>query len=141
MKKALLGVFVIGLLLAADEKKADDPKDKLKGTWTVVSMEIDGKKAPEADVKGQTLTFEGDKCLHKGKDKTEKAGCKIDATKKPAEMDITPEDGPDKGKVMKMIFQLDGDNLKIAGTEPGKDRPKSFDDKGIMVIVLKREKK
>ena len=66
MRKALLGLLVIGLLIAADEKpKADDAKEKLKGTWTVVSMERDGQKAPEDQIKGQSLTFEGDKVTFK----------------------------------------------------------------------------
>ncbi len=141
MKKALLGVALIGLLVAADEKK-DDVKDKLKGTWDIVSMEIEGKKAPEEFVKGQTLTFEGDKLIHEEKGKKEPATFKIDAAQKPAHLDMSPTEGPEKGKTVKMIFEITGDTLKIAGGKgPESPRPKGFDDKGIMIITLKRAKK
>jgi uncharacterized protein (TIGR03067 family) len=142
MRKSLLGVFVIGLLLAADEKKPEDLKDKLKGVWNVVSMEADGKKAPDEEFKGDTLTFEGDKATHEHKGKKEPATFKLDATKKPAQLDIMPTDGPEKGMTIKMILQLDGDTLKIAaGNGPTAERPKSFDDKNIMIITVKRAKK
>jgi uncharacterized protein (TIGR03067 family) len=140
MKKALLGVAVVGLLVAADDKK-DDIKDKLKGTWEVVSMEVGGKKAPDEAFKGQTLTFEADKVISKGKDKPDPATYTIDATKKPAELDIVPTEGPQKGKTVKMIFQLDGDTLKIAGKMEPTERPKGFDDKDVVVMTLKRQKK
>jgi uncharacterized protein (TIGR03067 family) len=146
MKKALLsmlGVLAIGLLVAADDKKADDVKDKLKGTWDVVSMEVvGGPKLPDEAVKGQTLTFEGDKMTHEEKGKKEPATFKIvDATKKPLELDMTPTEGPDKGKAVKMILELKDDMLKIAGKRPGEDRPKGFDEKDTLVITLKRAKK
>jgi uncharacterized protein (TIGR03067 family) len=141
MKKALLGVLVLGLAIAADEKKPDDVKDKLKGTWTIVAMEVGGMKAPEEFLKGQTITFEGDKMTHKEKDKIEPATYKIDASKKPGHLDMTLLEGADKGKTVKMIFQLDGDTLKIAGKMKPEDRPAGFDDKDIMIITMKREKK
>ena len=140
MKKALLGVVVVGLVLAADDKK-DDVKEKLKGTWTVVSIEAAGKKVPEEFVKGQTITFDADKMTHKEKDKTEPATYKIDAGQKPAHLDMTPTEGPDKGQTVKMIFQLDGDTLKIAGKMEPTERPKGFDDKDVVVMTLKRQKK
>jgi uncharacterized protein (TIGR03067 family) len=148
MRKALLGVLVIGLLIAADDKskgddksKADDPKDKLKGTWTIVSMERDGQKAPEDQVKGQTLTFEGDKMTIKRDNDTKMATYKIDASQKPAHLDVTPSDGPEKDKTLKMIYQIDGDTLKVGGdkNENG-ERPKTFETAG-MIVTMKREKK
>ncbi len=141
MKKALLGVLVVGLFVAADDKKADDIKDKLKGTWDIVSMEVGGKKATDTNVKGQTLTFEGDKVTHEEKGKKEPATFKIDATKKPMELDLVPTEGPEKGKTMKMIIELKDDTLRIAGKMKPEERQTGFDDKDIMVITLKKAKK
>jgi uncharacterized protein (TIGR03067 family) len=140
MRKCVLGVLAVGLLVAADDKK-DDVKEKLKGTWAIVAMEVGGKKAPEELIKGQTITFDADKMTHKEKDRTEPATYKIDATQKPGHLDMTPTEGPDKGKTVKMIFQLDGDTLKIAGKMKPEERPAGFDDKDAMIITLKREKK
>jgi uncharacterized protein (TIGR03067 family) len=141
MKKALVFVFVLaaGLVVAAEDKKADDVTAKLKGKWMVTGMEMDGKKAPEDDFKGHYVTFDdkGNSTYFNGKE-THKGTFKVDTSKKPAELDITPTDGPEKDKPMKMIFQLDGDNLKIAH---GKDkRPTAFDGKEGGVLTLKRAK-
>jgi uncharacterized protein (TIGR03067 family) len=141
MKKAMLGVFAIGLLIAADDKKPDDIKDKLKGTWDVVSMEVGGKKAPDDAVKGQTLTFDGDKVTHEQKGKKEPATFKIDASKKPIQLDLVPTEGPEKDMTMKMIVELKDDTLRIAGKMKPDERPAGFDDKDIMIITLKRAKK
>jgi uncharacterized protein (TIGR03067 family) len=146
MKKCVLGVLVIGLLIAADDKKddakKDDAKDKLKGTWTMVSLERSGQKVSEDEWKGNSLTFEGDNVSYKTKADTKKGTFRYDDSQKPAALDITPTEGPDKGKTMKMIVMMDGDNLKIAGGNgPDAPRPKGFDDKGIVVITLTREKK
>jgi uncharacterized protein (TIGR03067 family) len=139
VKNSLLGVLVVGLAVAADDKP-DDVKDKLKGTWAVVSIEFGGMKVPAEVVKGQSITFEGDKMTQRDKDKVEPATYKIDASKMPAELDQTVTEGSGKGKTVQLIFQLDGDTLKIAGKmKPG--RPKGFDDKDVMVMTLKREKK
>jgi hypothetical protein len=40
-----------------------------------------------------------------------------------------------------MIFQIDGDTLKLAADKDAKNRPKGFDDQGIGVMTYKREKK
>jgi uncharacterized protein (TIGR03067 family) len=142
MKKCVLGALMVGLLIAADDKKddekKDDAKDKLKGTWSVVTMEASGTKASADEVKGWLLVFDGDKVTFKGKE-TKTGTCKVDASQKPAHLDITPSDPRDRP--MKLIYQLDGDELKIAGSDPnGGDRPKGFDDKKIRVLTLKREK-
>jgi uncharacterized protein (TIGR03067 family) len=140
MKKCVLGVLVIGLLVAADDKK-DDLKDKLKGTWTVISMEEGGKKAPDDAIKGMTLTFDGDKVTYKHGNDTKMATFKLDATQKPGHFDIMPSDGPEKGKTLKMIFMLDGDTLIIAGAKNDDGpRPKTFEE-AHGKMTLKREKK
>ena len=144
MKKYVLGVLAIGLLIAADDKKddekKDDAKDKLKGTWTFVAMEEGGQKAAADRIKDWSLTFEDDKVMFKRGTGTKMGTYKMDASQKPASLDITPSDPVDKP--MKMICMFDGDDLKIAGPlQEGGERPKGFDDKNIRVITLKREKK
>jgi len=69
MKKCVLGALMVGLLIAADDKKddekKDDAKDKLKGTWTFVAMEEGGQKAAADRIKDWSLTFEDDKVMFK----------------------------------------------------------------------------
>jgi uncharacterized protein (TIGR03067 family) len=137
MKKALLGVLLLGLLVAADEKKPDDPKTNIKGTWKFESVTDNGTKLDADQIKDWSLTFEGEKLTFKQGNDTKGGKFKVDATQKPPHLDVTPDDGKDK--TMKAIYTIDGDTIKIA-VNPEGDRPKSFDDAAI-VIVAKREKK
>jgi uncharacterized protein (TIGR03067 family) len=65
---------------------------------------------------------------------------KIDATRRPAHIDITLTNGPEKDAVMKIIGQLDGDTLKLASGLNSAEQPKSFDE-GFVIMTLKRVKK
>src|SRR5262249_10157218 len=113
MKRYVLAVLTVGLLVAGDKTKDEDDKKekgKLKGSWKVVAMEFAGMKVPEEEVKkdNTVLVFEADKITRKGKDKTEDATYVIDPSQKLKEIDITPTDGPEKGKTMKCVYMLDG---------------------------------
>ena len=73
------------------------------------------------------MTFAGDKItVVMSKDRTKTGTFKLDAAKKPREITITPSDGD---KPLQGIYELDGDNLKLALSEPGGDRPKEFASK------------
>jgi uncharacterized protein (TIGR03067 family) len=58
-------------------------------------------------------------------------------------MDITFEEGPHKGEVMKAIYEVKGDELRICHGEAGQDRPRAFTSKaaGETLVVWKRVKK
>jgi uncharacterized protein (TIGR03067 family) len=145
---AVVLVFV-GLLSAAEGKKpADAGKkdlDNLKGSWSATAMEVGGQKAAEADVKNSKIIFDGEKVTLVEGDKKKPATFKLDASKKPATMDITPTEGPEKGKVTKAIYMLDGDTLKIAmALDEKSQRPTAFStkkDTPVCLMVFKRDKK
>jgi uncharacterized protein (TIGR03067 family) len=142
----LLTVMVVTLLVAADAPKGDDPakKDKLEGSWAATAMERGGQPAPPELVKGLKLTFKGDKVTLLMEGENKEATYKADSTKKPATLDITPTDGPEKGKTMKGIFVIEGDTLKIAMPEGEGERPTEFVTKSgssTTLVTLKRETK
>jgi uncharacterized protein (TIGR03067 family) len=145
MRKSLLvlSVLLVGLSVAAEEKpKAKDVKDKLKGTWNVVSIEEGGKLLPEDEIQVDAMIFTGDAVSYLRKNETTGGTYKIDASQKPAQIDLVRTEGPDKGVVQKAIFQIDGDTLKIArNRKNGEVRPKSFDDKDLSITTFKRAKK
>ena len=135
MKKCLLGLLVVGLLTAADDKKPADDKAKLQGTWAVVAMEIEGRKVPHEQVK--SFTFDGDKFTAQRKDGSGTGTFKLDATQKPPHIDLVSDDG----KVMhRMLYRLDGDMLKLNGDKKREVRPKSYEAAAV-IITLEREKK
>src|SRR5262245_54750021 len=105
MRRYALLVVAAGLLIAADTATDDvkKEKDKLKGTWNVVSLETGGEKGPEEFTKGATLTFEDEKATFKAGGENHLGTYKIDPGKKQKTIDIIPSDGPDKDKAMQGI--------------------------------------
>jgi len=67
----------------------------------------------------------------------------IDATKSPKEMDIRPEIGPGAGKVVKAIYEFNGDKLRVCyALQDGTERPKEFKtapDSGQLLISYGRK--
>jgi uncharacterized protein (TIGR03067 family) len=130
--------LAIGGAAVADEKALKE----LEGTYKVVSAEKDGKAPPDFEafkkkasiiIAGDTITFD------LGKDEVAKSGkLKADASKKPAEIDITPSEGPEKGKTFPGIYKLEKGTLTLVWKEAG-DRPTAFSSgNGAAVLVLKR---
>jgi uncharacterized protein (TIGR03067 family) len=139
MKSLLIAVgmmLVPALILAADEptKKEKGDKEAVKaemakfvGTWQLVSAETDGKKLAQEQAKqirvviavGKHTVYFGDKPIAEG------VPFRIDPTKNPKEVDDTLKDG----KVIRGIYELDGDTLKSCVAPVDKERPTEFTGK------------
>ena len=140
-------VLVLAIIwIAASEAAAQEPpkkeQDLIQGTWLVVRAVHDGHPYPADKTKSCKLTIGGDKLTVHG-DKGMESILKLDAVKNPKVIDITPSDGPDKGKVLQGIYETNGDELRICFSKPGRERPTEFASKensGIVLVELKREK-
>lgn len=131
----------------ADDKKGSD----IDGEYTPVAAVKGGKEAPAEElkvfqgitIKDGTLTF---KIKAGDKEDAKTAKMKIDPAKKPAEIDLSPTDGPEKGKTVPGIYALDKDELKLAFMEGPVEtltRPKDFTstaDNKVFVLTLKKKK-
>src|SRR5438552_18023971 len=110
---AMIGCALAAVLLvmSGDEAIRKD-KAALQGTWKVFASEQDGAKVPAADIKDLHLIFKADviRVREGGKEET-KFTFLIDPTKKPKEIDLTIQFGPNKGKIDRAIYQIDGDML------------------------------
>jgi uncharacterized protein (TIGR03067 family) len=114
--------------------------EKLAGTWDLVSFEIDGQKELVKDgrlvIQGDTMkTYVGGKLVSE-------ATFSVDSTKKPKRIDWQSIK-PRAGIKSIGIYELDGDGLKLCGTE-GKERPTAFTptkENGWGLSVFKRAKK
>ncbi len=99
----------------------------IEGTWTCLTCENDGRLVPEEiRVKlqleltdtiyrtkaGAQLLFEGEYQLRE----------KV----QPKEMDILATSGPFQGQSALGIYEITGDELKLAYVMPGKPRPRTF---------------
>ena len=96
---------------------------KLDGEWEAIACEEDGKKLSEAQIKGIKLIFNGDKCSARYAYKLQ-----IDPTKKT--LDFTAVDGPLAGKIIRAIYTLEGDTLRICEAAPDMARPTEFSTTG-----------
>jgi uncharacterized protein (TIGR03067 family) len=147
MKYGLMLVLSAGFLVAADAPKETVKKEteKLKGTWQVQSLLKDGEVPSDAKALERFIITDDKVSVGtaKGSDTIDYFSFTIDPTLKPAAMYVKLFNGPEKGEVIKAIYLLEGDTLRICAALPGKDRPTKFSgDKGTgaSLIVLKREK-
>jgi uncharacterized protein (TIGR03067 family) len=143
MKLRAFLVLAVAFLVAADAPKEDvkKEKEKLKGAWKVVSLEVEGKEQKKEEV---TFTFADDNLTIAFKDDKKTANYKLEPTTKPTSIDMVPDDGPEKGKTLKGIYVVDGEMLKLCfAKQPDNARPSEFATKkesGSVLIVLKKEK-
>jgi uncharacterized protein (TIGR03067 family) len=147
---AMLGGLLLTLaaFAAADDKK-DEKKaaaTPLEGSWKVVEASVDGKAEPKEKLPNMVFTFEGSKLtIAEGNRKPDAGSFTVDLKKEPAHIDMHPpkdEKGAPKGTVAG-IYKLDKDGKLTLAFSRGKDaaRPKSFDGKDAVVLVLEKVKK
>ena len=134
-----LALFPPALVRADDGPKGD--KD-LDGEWRSTSFSFEGKESGDGNT---TLTIDGDNLTFRLSDSADHkttAMFKVDSSKTPHTIDMTPQDGPEKGKVSLGIYEVKGDELRLCHAAPGLDRPTEFvsgDHRSVM--VFKRVKK
>jgi uncharacterized protein (TIGR03067 family) len=122
--------LVAGSLLGADQPggAVRDELARLQGTWQLVSAETEGRKTPEEQagkvrvvISGGTHTVRfGDQVV------AHDVPFEIDPTTDPKQTTDTITEGPDKGKVIKGIYRLEGNTLTSCVAPAGKDRPTGF---------------
>ena len=134
---ALAGAAVVRADAAADDWK------KLAGTWKVDSATLNGDDTTGV-FKETVLAIEEGKYKVDFMGTTDAGTLKIDPAKKPKLMTITGTDGPNKGKTLPAIYEVDGDTLKVCYTLAGTDPPaefKSTAENTTLLVTYKRGKK
>ena len=145
MKRTAFPAAIIAVctLLFSQTARADDLKD-MTGTWKVEAAEAGGKKIESEDLKEIVVKITGDRYEVNVKDKLDAGTLKLDETQKPKTMDATDTEGLDAGKVVKAIYELSGDTLRVCYAMEGGDRPTEFATKEgspLLMLTYKREKK
>jgi uncharacterized protein (TIGR03067 family) len=100
----------------------------LAGTWQAISYALDGKKAPDEDMRKIKLSFDADGKATAIRDgKVFIAGStQIDPTANPMSMNVTYTEGDPKGQTAFGIYKIEGDLLTICRSAPGQARPTEF---------------
>lgn len=142
----MMRVFVCFTLIAI---AADAPPDavrkhleRMQGTWVMTALEVDGKLVPENKL-GTILIIKGSKYTTRVKDREFATAFKLDPAKSPPAIDMVFTEGDNKDKVLKGIYKLEGDTLKVCrGLSADKDRPTQFGtwpNTGIFMVTWKRK--
>jgi uncharacterized protein (TIGR03067 family) len=150
MRSVVFAVTVGGFLVilgapgTAGEKASKKDEDLIKGTWSIKSAAKEGQKESEDKLKELKITFAaGGKLNVMGPGKDSEGTYKLDASRKPKQIDVTIDDGG-KELTLKGIYELKKDSLKICLAHPPDERPTEFATQAgvkTMLIVFRREKK
>jgi uncharacterized protein (TIGR03067 family) len=130
----LLIISVASFGWGADPTPA--PKDPLYGAWALTSgVKAGDKVAPDLLKKSRMALVYG-KYRSKMGDQVNEGTYTTDQTKKPATMTVTITKGPDEGKTILAIYELDKGNLKVCFDLSGKAFPETFESKSGTQIFL-----
>jgi uncharacterized protein (TIGR03067 family) len=139
----LPGLIAAASLLPVQEDAAKKDLAAMQGTWTLVSMEVDGQAVKADKLKSTTLTIKDSKYTLLARQQQHEVELTLDPSKTPKAIDMKFLDGPNKDRVGRGIYQIEGKTLKICrGLDPQQDRPESFKTQGqinCFVMVWDRE--
>jgi len=116
--------------------------EKLQGSWTIVTLQIDGSQMPPGAPGGSKIVVKGDKFTTLSMGATYNGIVTLDATKTPKSFDLKFTAGPEKGNTSLGIYELDGDDWKICLTVTGNTRPHAFataPGSGLALETLRRD--
>lgn len=119
-------------------------EDSVQGTWKLSSGEAQGQALTAKEIKNAKLVIKGDEyhfTLDGGEAITGVQS--LDPTAKLKAIDIKDASGENKGKTCLGIYELKGDEFRVAFAQPGQPRPTKFStaaDSGNWVHVWKRVK-
>src|SRR5580693_7866222 len=85
-------VLTTGLLLAAGDSRtigSDKDVENLQGTWIPVSLEADGRKAPQEVIRGFKIFIKANRIIFTPETDKRESTFKLDASKRPKEIVIT----------------------------------------------------
>jgi uncharacterized protein (TIGR03067 family) len=139
MRRTLTALAVVVALCAPAAHGGNDAKEKakqeavakelkaLEGTWEIVFVEVGGKKGMLPENQKERLTFrEKAFTAVQGEKVRDKGALHIDPTKKPKTLDMTSGGGANKGDVIRAIYELQGDEMRVCVSPPGQPRPTAF---------------
>ena len=146
LRMAALGcLLLLGSRLAADQGERTDNAEtvvasQLRGAWVAVSMESGGRKEEAPKNRELMLTFEGGKLSVLEGKHTEEGTYTIRDARTPNEIDMVPSRDLKGAPMLKGIYRIDGDTLKLAFSRGG-PRPTAFEskDNNSVVIIFKRK--
>lgn len=144
--RILITVVALGVL--ASIGVGDDAKKDLQwmqGHWELTELIIDGKKVDVLNLGDAKAEIKNNVFAVTLNNQNWTALLKLDASKKPKEIDLNYLNGPFKDKACKGIYLHEKDAFKICrNLNPDQDRPTEFASpaqSGVFIITWKRPPK
>jgi uncharacterized protein (TIGR03067 family) len=125
MDSFMAGFMPLGLFTATTAPKADvcDGLAALRGTWNVLSVERGGKL--DDSFRGAVRTVNKHLYTLTPRNQEMIAGM-LTVDPQARTLDMRPANGEFRGKILRGIYEVDGNILKICFAEPGRERPTQF---------------
>jgi uncharacterized protein (TIGR03067 family) len=131
-------------LLATRQGPGCDPaksdRDRLQGTWRLVSVEAGIPQLSELsmeDLANARLVVQGKRCSLTFGGTHWRAAYTLHAGKRPRAIDLAITSGPDKGQVVRAVYALEQDRLRLCyHPKPGGKRPAALRAEAGAEIVL-----
>ena len=139
--KTLLSILALASMTTFAAEKSADAKN-IQGTWLPVKGELGGRPMADEVLKIITLKLDGGN-YEVTAENVDKGTYTLDAAAKPKTIDITGTEGPNVGKKIPAIYELDGETLRICYGLGGGPRPtefKSRSDTQVFLVTYKRKK-
>lgn len=138
-------VFLVVVAQAAFAGTDDADRRALVGSWKAVSLQKNGEDISLEAAEDTRLVFKADGyAIRKGNESLEDGTYRLGGQGDERELDTMPTNGPDRGKTIRGIYQLEGDTLRMCLAPPGAPRPATLASKGgsnHLLFVYKRVRK
>lgn len=120
-----------------------DDLTKLQGTWTITSLETEGRTMPAPSFAGSAIVIDGDTFVSRGMGAIYEGTLRVDPAKKPKTFDLLITVGHAAGTRNPGIYRLAGDRWTICLATRGSRRPRTFataPGSGLVLETLERGK-
>ncbi|WP_406697063.1 TIGR03067 domain-containing protein [Singulisphaera sp. Ch08] len=143
MKRFALMTLAVGFLLGADDDESARELTALQGSWSLVSLDVNGESLSDQPEAPSLLVSNALYVTVRDGRRTS-YGFRLEPSTDPKAIELTLENGPDKGQILKGIYKLEGDLFTVChGLTPQDDRPVEFStgaESGHTLIVWRRAK-
>ena len=126
---------ILALCISTQDEKPTQPRDRaakqelqrIQGAWQFTSLQENGDKVPDADLKDRTIFFGREAFVVKQAEQILQTGTqKLDPSKTPKTINAMVAQGERKGDILLGIYELDGDTLKVCFDTEAQKRPADF---------------
>jgi uncharacterized protein (TIGR03067 family) len=100
--------------------------DAIRGTWIPVEAILEGKKLPDEGLEGMVLTIDRSTYSLQSHGSLDRGTIALDSGVYPLGMDLTGTEGPNSGRILRAIYEIAGDWMRICYAIDGPVRPERF---------------